>query len=90
MIKGIAKYQPESARGTTRIKRAVPMVSNPNPALIMELGRRFPAFLPASSAMMNMLNESGASDRPDSIALYSSTIWRKIGSAIIMPPREIC
>ena len=37
-----------------------------------------------------MLSESGASERPASIALYSSTICRKIGSAIISPPSAIC
>ncbi len=43
---------------------------------MMLLGRRWPARLAASSAVANMLNESGASDRPACIALYSSTIWR--------------
>ena len=37
-----------------------------------------------------MLSDSGASERPASIALYSSTICRKIGSAIIVPPSAIC
>ena len=37
-----------------------------------------------------MLNESGAIESPEPIALYSSTIWRKIGRAIINPPSEIC
>ncbi len=40
--------------------------------------------------MPNMLSESGASDRPACMALYSSTICKKIGSAIIVPPRAIC
>ena len=43
-----------------------------------------------SSAIANMLSDSGASDSPACIALYSSTIWRKIGSAIIVPPSAIC
>ena len=90
MISGIARYHPESARGTTRISSTIPTVSNANPARMMMLGRRFPARLPASNAMANMLRESGASDRPACMALYSSTIWRKIGSAIIMPPSAIC
>ena len=47
-------------------------------------------FLPASSATPNMLSDSGASDRPACIASYSSTICRKIGSAMIRPPRAIC
>ena len=34
-----------------------------------------------------MVSESGASDRPVSMALYSNLICRKIGSAIIAPPR---
>ena len=37
-----------------------------------------------------MLSDSGASDRPACMALYSSTICRKIGSAIIVPPSAIC
>ena len=47
------------------------------------LGRRAPAFLPASTATPNIVSESGASDRPVCSALYSSTICRKIGRAII-------
>ena len=50
------------------------------------LGRRPPALRPASSATANMLSESGARVNPVFIALYSSVIWRKIGSAIIAPP----
>ena len=52
----------------------------------MLLGRRPPALRPASSATANMLSESGARVKPVFIALYSSVIWRKIGSAIIAPP----
>ena len=37
-----------------------------------------------------MLSDSGASESPASIALYSSTICRYIGSAIISPPSAIC
>ena len=37
-----------------------------------------------------MLSDSGASDSPASIALYSSVICRKSGSAIIAPPSVIC
>ena len=37
-----------------------------------------------------MLSDSGASDSPACIALYSSVICRKIGSAIIAPPSVIC
>ena len=90
MIKGIVKYQPESARGTTRISRPIPMVSKANPALMILLGRAFSACFPASNATANMLSESGASARPASMASYSSTICRKIGSAIIAPPSAIC
>ena len=43
---------------------------------MIRLGLRPPALLPASSATANMVNESGASERPASSALYSSTIWR--------------
>ena len=43
---------------------------------MMLLGRRFPAFFPASNAIPNMLSESGARDRPACNALYSSTICR--------------
>ena len=42
----------------------------------MLLGRRRPAFFPASSAIANMLSESGAIVRPACIALYSRTICR--------------
>ena len=56
----------------------------------MLLGRRAPAFLPASSATPNIVSESGAIDRPVCSALYSSTICRKIGIAIIEPPSAIC
>ena len=42
------------------------------------------------SATANMLRESGASERPAWSALYSRTIWRKIGRAIIAPPSAIC
>ena len=90
MTNGMTKYQPESARGTIGISTSIPIVSNANPTRMMLLGRRLPAFLPASMAMANMLSDSGASDRPACMALYSSTIWRKIGSAIIAPPSAIC
>ena len=46
-------------------------------------GRRWPARFPARRATANMLSDSGASDRPASIASYSRTICRKIGRAII-------
>ena len=57
---------------------------------MIALGRRDPARLPARSATANIVSESGAIDRPVCIALYSSTICRKIGSAIIKPPSAIC
>ncbi len=57
---------------------------------MMLLGRRSPAFLAASIVIPNMLSESGARERPVCMALYSSTICRKIGRAIIAPPRAIC
>ncbi len=57
---------------------------------MMALGRRPPAFFPATMAAANMLNDSGASERPARMASYSSTICRKIGRAIIVPPRAIC
>ena len=65
---------------------ASPTVHRANPARMMLLGRRPPALRPASSATANMLSESGARVKPVFIALYSSVIWRKIGSAIIAPP----
>ena len=65
---------------------AIPTVLSANPSRTMLLGRRPPAFRPASSATPNMLSESGARVKPVCIALYSSVIWRKIGSAIIAPP----
>ena len=57
---------------------------------MMLLGRLPPARLPASNATANMLSDSGAIESPEPIAVYSSTIWRKIGRAIINPPSEIC
>ena len=54
------------------------------------LGLRLPAFLPATSATANIVSDSGASESPASSALYSSTICRYIGSAIIIPPSAIC
>ena len=45
-----------------------------NPAWMMLLGRRFPARLPARTAIQNMLSEKGAIGRPACMALYSSTI----------------
>ena len=69
---------------------STPTAASAKPARMMLLGRRSPARFPASSATANMLSDSGASDRPACIALYSSTICRKIGSAIIEPPSAIC
>ena len=54
----------------------MPIVRSANPSLMMLLGRRPPAFFPARTATANMLSESGASERPASSALYSSTICR--------------
>ena len=54
----------------------MPSDSRANPNRMMALGRRLPARLPASTATPNMLSDSGAIDRPDSMALYSSTICR--------------
>ena len=65
---------------------ASPTVHSANPIRMMLLGRWPPALRPARNATANMLSESGASVRPVFIALYSSVIWRKIGSAIIAPP----
>ena len=57
---------------------------------MMLLGRRSPARLAASIVIPNMLSDSGARERPVCMALYSSTICRKIGRAIIAPPSAIC
>ena len=54
----------------------------------MSAARRFPALFPASNATANMLSDRGASDSPASIALYSSVICKKSGSAIIAPPKR--
>ena len=43
---------------------------------MMLAGRRLPARLPATSAVANIVSDSGASVRPVSIALYSRTICR--------------
>ena len=76
ITKGITRDQPESALGTIGISNNIPIVRSANPDRTMLLGLRFPALLPASSAIPNMLSESGAMDRPASMALYSSTICR--------------
>ena len=76
MISGTTRYQPESMRGTSGSSSATPTTSRPKPSRMISLGRRSAALRPASSATANMLSDSGASDRPASIALYSSTIWR--------------
>ncbi len=70
------RYQPESTRGTKAMRRRTPADVNAKPALMIVAGRRLPAFLPARSATANMLSESGAIERPASIALYSKTICR--------------
>ena len=77
-----------SPRGTIRISPATPTTRSAKPSRMMLLGRCAPAFLPASSATPNIVSESGAIDRPVCIALYSSTICKKIGSAIIIPPSD--
>ena len=87
---GMASHQPESALGTTGISTSIPSVSSAKPARMMLLGRRSPARLPARIATKNMLSESGMSETPAWRASYPSTIWRKIGSAIIAPPNAIC
>ena len=86
MSNGTKSHQPESVRGTIGMISAIPTVLRANPTRMMSLGRRPPALRPASSATANMLSESGARVNPVFSALYSSVIWRKIGSAIIAPP----
>ncbi len=54
----------------------MPTVSSAEPARMMLAGRRSAARLPASSAVPNIVSDSGASVRPVCIALYSSTICR--------------
>ena len=66
----------------------MPIDRSAKPNRMMLLGRRVPALLPASNATPNIVSESGAIDRPVCIALYSSTICRKIGIAIIAPPKR--
>ena len=87
---GPASHRPESARGTIGMRIAVPTASSTKPIRMMLAGRRPPARRPASNATANMLRDSGARDRPACSALYSRTICRKIGKAIIAPPSEIC
>ena len=53
-------------------------------------GRRLPAFRPAIIAAANIVKDSGASDSPACMALYSRVIWRNSGRAIMAPPRVIC
>ena len=87
---GTSSAQPECTLGTNGMISAIPAVVSANPTRMMFAGRRFPVLRPASIATANMLSESGARDRPACIALYSSVICRKIGSAIIAPPSVIC
>ena len=51
-------------------------MTSANPIRTTALARLCPARLPASSAIANMLSDSGAIESPASIALYSSTICR--------------
>ena len=67
----MTRAQPEWVRGTSGTIAAIPTVLSPKPASTMLLGRRFPDLRPASSATPNMLSDSGASDKPACIALYS-------------------
>ena len=69
---------------------AMPMDSSRNPSRMMVAGLRSPLRFPARIATANMLSDSGASDSPACSALYSRTIWKKIGSAIIAPPSATC
>ena len=87
IISGTTRYQPESASGTIGTITAMPTVLSAKPTRMIVAGRRSPALRPASIAAANIVSESGARVRPVSSALYSSEIWRKIGSAIIAPPR---
>ena len=76
MISGTTSVHPEFARGTIGIRIRRPAVRSAKPTRMMLLGRRRPALLLARSAVANIVSESGASDRPASIALYSNTICR--------------
>ncbi len=76
MISGITSAQPESARGTIGMSSSIPTVTSPDPARMMLAGRRPPARLPATSAVANIVSDSGASVRPVCMALYSRTICR--------------
>ena len=90
ITRGSTRYHPESTLGTRGMMAAMPTVLSANPARTMLAGRRFPALRPASNAMPNIDSDSGASESPACMALYSSVIWRKSGRAIIAPPRVIC
>ena len=67
---------PLSARGTSGMMIATPRLVRTKPARMIEAGRRLPARRPATRAAANMVNDRGASDRPDSSALYSRVIWK--------------
>ena len=90
MRSGTRSDQPDSARGMTGMIVPIPTEVSAKPTRTMLAGRRFPDFLPASSATPNMLSDRGASDSPAFIASYSSVICKNSGSAIIAPPRVIC
>ena len=69
---------------------AVPRLASTKPARMIAAGRRLPARRPATIAAANIVSESGASDRPACMALYSRLIWRNSGNAIMAPPSVIC
>ena len=90
MTRGMTRYQPLSTRGTMGMMIAIPTAASRNPARMMAAARRLPARFPAMTATANIVRDSGASDRPACIALYSSVICRNSGSTIIAPPRATC
>ena len=90
MTSGITRYQPDVARGTIGTRITMPASTSAKPARMILARAPVPARFPATSAVANIVSDSGARDRPACIALYSSTICKKIGSAIIVPPSAIC
>jgi hypothetical protein len=58
-----------STRGTIGTIATTPTASSRKPARISAAGRRRPARFPASSAMKNIVSDSGASDKPACSAL---------------------
>ena len=90
MSSGTTRYQPESTRGTSGMIAAIPTVASTKPASTMCARAAVAALRRRAGPRRTCDSDSGASERPASIALYSSVICRNSGRTIIAPPSVIC